>query len=75
LDAEWEQLGRLKSSEKVALCLDMTEACFRTCAAGIRSQNPGITEEELIVNLHERLDWIKRSQQRGKNHGNSRWVH
>lgn len=75
MDIKWEQLGRLKPSEKVALCLDMTEACFRTCAAGIRSQNPGITDEELIVKLHERIDWIKRSQQEGKTHGNSRRVH
>ena len=75
MDTHWEQLGRLKSSEKIALCLDMTETCFRTCAAGIRAQNPGITEEEVFAKFHERIDWIKRSPPRGNSHGNSHRVH
>ena len=57
---DWERLGRLKPEEKVALCLDMTEACVQTCAAGIRASNPGITEEELIEKLRERLEWTQR---------------
>ena len=61
-----ERLGRLPSSVKVAIALDMTDACVRTCAAGIRAQNPGISEEELIEKLRERLDWTKRHQKRGK---------
>lgn len=75
MDADWDRLGRLKPSEKVALCLDMTETCFRTCAAGIRAQNPELTEEEVIAKIHERIDWIKRSPLRGNSHGNSHRIH
>ena len=75
MDLEWEELGRLRPNEKVALCLDMTEACFRTCAAGIRAQNPSITDEKLIMKLQERIDWVKHSQTRGKCNGRSRGVH
>ena len=57
-----DHIGRLKSNMKIAMCLDMTEACFRTCAAGIRAQNLGITDEELILKLQERIDWMKRPQ-------------
>ena len=64
VDDDAERLGRLKPEEKVALCIDMTDACIQTCAAGIRAQNPGITEEELIEKLRERLDWMKRPRKR-----------
>ena len=64
LDDDAERLGRLKPEEKVALCIDMTDACVQTCAAGIRAQHPGISEEELIVKLRERLDWIKHPRRR-----------
>ncbi len=64
VDDDAERLGRLKPSEKVAICIDMTDACVRTCAAGIRQQNPGITEEELIEKLRERMDWMKRGSPR-----------
>jgi len=57
-------LGRLKPEEKVAIAIDMTDACVRICADGIRAQNPGISEEELIEKLRERLEWIKRKQTR-----------
>jgi hypothetical protein len=56
LNGDWDLIGRLKSNIKIAMCLDMTEACFRTSAAGIRAQNPGITDEELIFKLQERID-------------------
>jgi hypothetical protein len=59
-----ERLGRLPPSVKVAIAIDMTDTCVRTCAAGIRAQNPGITEAELIEKLRERLDWTKRHQTR-----------
>ena len=75
MDTDWDQLGRLTPREKVAICLEMTEACFRTCIAGIRAQHPDLTEEELVIKLQERIDWIKRSSQRGNSDGNSRRVH
>jgi hypothetical protein len=75
LGTDWQELGGLKPNEKVALCLDMTEACFRTCIAGISAQNPDLTEEEIIAKFHERIDWIKHSPQRGKKNGNSGRVH
>lgn len=64
LDDDAERLGRLKPEEKVALCIDMTDACIQTCAAGIRAQNPGISEAELVVKLRERLDWMTRNRKR-----------
>jgi len=64
LNKDAERLGRLKPEEKVAIAIDMTDACLQICAAGIRAQNPGIGEEELIEKLRERLEWIKRKQKR-----------
>jgi hypothetical protein len=52
----------LKPEEKVAV--DMTDACVRVCAAGIRAQYPGISEEELLAKLRERLEWGKRGRRR-----------
>ena len=57
-----ERLGRLKPNEKVAIAIDMTDACVRICADGIRAQYPGISEEELIEKLRARLEWTKRHQ-------------
>jgi hypothetical protein len=57
-----ERLGRLKPEEKIAIAIDMTDACVRICADGIRTQNPDISEEELVEKLRKRLEWIKRKQ-------------
>jgi hypothetical protein len=59
VDQNWEVLGRLKPEEKVAIAIDMTSACLRVCADGIKAQSPGIGEDELIARLRERLEWIK----------------
>jgi hypothetical protein len=64
MDGESERLGRLKPDEKVAVALDMTDACVRVCADGIRAQYPDINEEELLVKLRERLEWSKRGRRR-----------
>ena len=56
-----KRLGRLKPEEKVLICMDLTDSCVRMCADGIRNQFPGISEEELIVRLRERLEWSKRN--------------
>ena len=60
----WERLGRLPPSVKVEMAIDMTEACVRICADGIRAQNPGITDEEVKEKLRERFEWSKRWQKR-----------
>ena len=62
MDEYAERLGRLKPNEKVALAIDMTDACVRICEDGIRAQYPGISDEELLEKLRERLDWIKRDR-------------
>ena len=59
-----EQLGRLKPEEKVAIAIDMTDACLRVCASGIRERNPDIGDEELRIRLRERLEWSKRRRVR-----------
>jgi len=64
MGSESERLGRLKPEEKVAVTLDMTDACVRVCAAGIRAQYPGISEEELLAKLRERLEWGKHGRRR-----------
>jgi hypothetical protein len=62
MDDDWERLGRLSPEEKVRLCIDLTDGCVRICADGIRNQFPGITEEELIEKLRERLERSKRKR-------------
>jgi hypothetical protein len=64
MDSESERLGRLKPEEKVAIALDMSDACVRVCADGIRAQYPSISEEELLARLRERLEWGKRGRRR-----------
>lgn len=64
MDKNAERLGRLKPEEKVAIAIDMTDACVRICADGIRAQTPRISEEELVEKLRERLDWAKHKQKR-----------
>ena len=61
-DEDWRRLGRLKPEEKVAMMMDMTSACVRVCADGIRAQNPGISDEELLAKLRERLEWPSRDR-------------
>jgi hypothetical protein len=67
LNEDAERLGRLKPEEKIAMAIDMTDACGCICADGIRAQNPDISEEELVEKLRERLEWIKRKRTHRKN--------
>jgi len=53
-------LGRLKPEERVNLAIGMSDVCVRVCADGVRDQNPGISEEELIERVRERLLFGKR---------------
>jgi hypothetical protein len=63
-EEDWERIGRLKPEVKVAMMMDMTESMVRVCAEGIRAQNPGIGDEELMEKLRERFEWSKRYQKR-----------
>ena len=62
MDKNWERLRRLKPEEKVLIAMDMTDGCVRICADGIRSQYPGISEEEVLEKLREGLEWSKRNR-------------
>ena len=59
MDEEWKRLGRLKPNQKVQIAIDMTDGCMRVCADGIRHQFPGISDEELLEKLRERIQWLK----------------
>jgi len=61
---DWEQIGQLKPEERVNLAVGMSDDCVRVCADGVRDQNPGISEEELIERVRERIEWSKRWQKR-----------
>jgi hypothetical protein len=54
-----KRLGRLKPEEKVAVAIDMTDACVLICRAGIQAQCPGVSEAELNEKLRKRLEWSK----------------
>jgi hypothetical protein len=64
LDKDAKRLGSLKPEEKVAMAIDMTDACVRVCKAGIRAQCPGVSEAELNEKLRKRLEWKKRPRKR-----------
>lgn len=58
-------MGRLKPEEKVNVAIDMSDACVRVCAEGIRARFPGIMEQELIERLRGRIEWSRRWRKRG----------
>lgn len=62
MDDNWKRLGRLNPEVKVLIAMDMTEGCTRICAEGIRQQFPGISDEELLEKLRERLQWAKQNR-------------
>lgn len=49
--------------------MEMSEAAVRICAAGIRAENPGISDEELMERLRERLEWVKSRRRPGVKFG------
>lgn len=59
-----KQLGSLKPEEKVAIAIDMTDACVRVCRAGIRTRCPDATEIDLNEKLRKRFEWKKRERRR-----------
>jgi hypothetical protein len=54
-----KRVGRLKPEVKVNMAVGMSDVCVRVCADGVRDQNPGISEEELIERVRERLMFDK----------------
>jgi len=58
----WLVVKRLKPEERVNLAVGMSDVCVRVCADGVRDQNPGISEEELIERVRERLMFGKRRE-------------
>jgi hypothetical protein len=62
MTGDFERLGCLSPEEKVAVALDLSDVCVRVCADGIRARFPGISEDELLVRLRERLLWGKRGR-------------
>jgi len=63
-EANLERVGRLKPETKVNMAIEMTEAMARVCSDGIKARNPSMTEEELMKELRERLEWAKQWQHR-----------
>ena len=51
---------KLKPEEKVNLAINMTDVCVQICADGIRDQNKGISEAQLMKELRERIMLQKR---------------
>lgn len=68
LHKKTEELGSLKPEEKVELVIEMSDVCMRVCIAGILMQNPGMNEKNLLRELRERIEWMK------KHYRNSRGV-
>lgn len=46
---------KLTPTEKVHMAANMTDTVVQICAAGVRSQNPNISEKELIEKVRERM--------------------
>ena len=56
----WVNSKKLKPEEKVNLSINMTDVCVQVCADGIRDQNRGINEAQLMKELRERIMLQKR---------------
>lgn len=49
---------------KVQMTIDITEMVVGVCVAGIKAQNPGMTGEQPMQKLRERIEWSRRWQKR-----------
>ena len=58
-------MRKLKPEDRVNLAVGMSDVCVRVCADGVRDQNLGISEEELIERVRERLMFGKRREKKG----------
>jgi hypothetical protein len=59
---EQERLGRLSPETKVNSAIGMSDVCVRICADGVRDQDPGISEEELVEKVREGLLFDRHSR-------------
>jgi hypothetical protein len=59
-EERYERLEWLKPEERVNLAVGMSDVCVRVCADGVRDQNLGISEGELIERVREGLLFGKR---------------
>jgi HAD superfamily hydrolase (TIGR01662 family) len=50
-----QDLDMLTPEEKMNMAVNMTDAVVQICAAGVKSQNPNISEKELIEKVRERM--------------------
>lgn len=46
------------------MTIDITEMVVGVCVAGIKAQNPGMTGEQPMQKLRERIEWSRRWQKR-----------
>ncbi|HUV34415.1 MAG TPA: hypothetical protein VMW22_05760 [Candidatus Desulfaltia sp.] len=53
-------MTHLKPEEKVNITMDLTDAATRITAQGIRDQNPGITETQVMEELRRRIAQTRR---------------
>ena len=53
-------MTHLKPEEKVNITMDLTDAATRITAQGIRDQNPGIIEEQVMEELRRRIAQTRR---------------
>lgn len=52
---DWKRVGRLPGEVKVNMAIEMSDVCVRVCADGVRDQNPGVSEGEVVERVRERL--------------------
>jgi hypothetical protein len=67
MDKAMKDWRRLKPEDRVNLAVNMSDVCVRICAEGIKNQFRGISEEELIELVRERLIYEKNLRGRSLN--------
>jgi hypothetical protein len=61
---EIEDARKLSVSQKLALSGDLFDMACQVTLSGIRMQNPGVSEEQAMAILRERLEWASRTETR-----------
>lgn len=50
------------AEERVNLAIDLTDACVRVCAGGVRDRYPAAKEEEILERIRERIVYGRRRE-------------
>ena len=50
------------AEERVNLAINMTDACVRVCADGVRDEQPKMKEKELLKRVRERITYGRRRE-------------